>query len=1095
MSFQKLFLGAVLCLASFSLKAQTINASITGLVTDPSGAAIPNARVVATNAATNVSVATQSNTAGVFTILFLPAANYNISAETQGFKKLTVGPFKLDVNQTARIDLKMEVGEITQSVEIRDVAPVLQSESTATGDIITSQKLTTLPLNGRNFASLVILIPGALTTNPNGMNNAGRFQGGGSRPVVNGNREQTNNFIVEGIDTNDSIDNRIGYQPNVDAIEEVSILTGNAAAEFGNVGGAIVNTALKSGTNEFHGKAIWYMRDEQLDANGFFGNRTPPPGGGKAIRRDFSRDIFGGVFGGPIKKDKLFFFMDYEGTRQKDSGRAFATVMPAEFRTGNLSRFAQTIRDPQANNQPFAGNMIPASRIVNPVAQALFRDQALYPLPNTTGAGPLGVSSNYQSQSGNQLKNDQADLKIDHVATEKDRISGTWSVSRYRTAPSEVALPIFIGGGTTAPTTFAVLNWNRNWSPTVVNEMRFGYSRVSISDVAVDVARKLGANGNQLLGIPGGQPIPGASLVVIGDGFSSIGSAATISDTIDNKFMFFNNLTAQRGRHFVKFGGNVLRYRQNRYYAGNNGALGRFDYTNRYTGVSTADFLLNQLSSKGRGSVAGKWGHRHSRWALFAQDDWKVRPNLTLNVGLRYEYVQPVYEVANRQVNVDLVTGQARFAGRDGNSRALFNNYPWSFMPRIGFAYQPYKKMVVRAGYAISTFMEGTGANLRLPLNPPFFFESDVQFGLGQPGDIRTGFTDVQPQGGGRLVGQVRAWDPDLRPQFTQQFNFTLEFQLSNATSFNAGYVGQKGTHLVDPREFNQPLPDPGPVNTWRPLQQRRRLFSVAPDITNISGTDSSATMDYHALQLTMRRRLAAGVQFLSSYTLAKSLTDNSGYYGTPGVAGEGAYWQNAYDRRGNRGRAFFDARHNFTWGGSYDLPFGRGRAMGRDWGRPMQLVLGGWTVNSIVQLRTGFPVTIRGRDQTSQAVRGGVRADRLGTLTVDNSQRNIDAWFGLVCRGGSTTCPYADPAPGFFGNASIGTELAPGFANWDSSIGKIFEINERHYVDFRVEFFNFTNHVNWGAPASTINTANFGAIGGQANNPRNIQFGLKYVF
>ncbi|MEX2264709.1 MAG: TonB-dependent receptor [Bryobacteraceae bacterium] len=1091
-----LWAGALLLLAlSASLSGQTITATVTGLVADPSGASVADAKITATNAATNFSSTTQSNAAGTYTLLFLPSGTYNLTAEAAGFKKLSLGPIRLEVNQTARLDLKLEVGEITQSVEITDVAPVLQTESTTTGGVIDSGKLTNLPLNGRNFASLTILIPGAITTSPNGMNTAGRFQGGGSRPVVNGNREQTNNFIVEGIDTNDSIDNRIGYQPNVDALEEVNVLTGNAAAEFGNVGGGIVNATVKSGTNEFHGKALWFMRDEQLDANGYFGNRTPPPGGGKAIRREFRRDIFGGVFGGPIKKDKLFFFLDYEGTRQKDSGRAFGSVLPEEMRRGDLSRFTQVIRDPLNNNAPFAGNIIPTSRITNPAALALFADTTLYPLPNTTGTGPLGISNNYQGTSRNELKNDQADVKVDYLLSDKDRVSGTWSIGRYRTAPSEVALPFQLPGGTEGPTTFSVLNWNRTISPTVINEARFGYSRVVISDVVVDVAGQLGLDGNQKLGIPGGQPIAGASLVTIGDGFTSPGSAASISNTVDNKFQFFDNLTIQRGRHFIKTGGNIIRYQQNRFYPGNNGVLGRFDYTNRHTGVSTADFLLNTLSSKGRGSVTGKWGHRHSRIGLFVQDDWKLLPNFTLNLGMRYEYVQPLYEVADRQANIDLVTGELRLAGQNGNSRSLYNNYPWSFMPRIGFAWQVMPRLVVRSGYAISTFMEGTGANLRLTLNPPFFFESDVTYAPGSPGDIRTGFVDVQPQGGGQPVGQVRAWNPDLRPQFTQQWNFAIEYQLNNATSFTAAYVGQKGTHLVAPREFNQPLADPGPVSTWRPIDQRRPLYSVAPLITNISGTDSSATMDYHSLQMTMRRQLASGVTFISSYTLSKSLTDNSGYYGTPGVSGEGAYWANAYDRRGNRGLAFFDATHNFTWGGSYDLPFGRGRKFGSNMNRAADLIMGGWTFSSIVQLRTGFPFTVRGRDQTGQAVRGGVRADRLGSFSVNDSDRTIDAWFGIQCRGGGTPCPYADPAPGTFGNAGIGTERAPSFANWDASIGKIFNITERQHIDFRAEFFNFTNHVNWGAPAQTINAQNFGTIGSQANNPRNIQFGLKYVF
>jgi hypothetical protein len=545
-----------------------------------------------------------------------------------------------------------------------------------------------------------------------------------------------------------------------------------------------------------------------------------------------------------------------------------------------------------------------------------------------------------------------------------------------------------------------------------------------------------------------------------------------------------------------------LRYRQNSYYAGNNGVLGRFDYTGTYTGASFSDFLLNQLRAKGRGSLTGKWGHRQSRVGAFLQDDFKLRPNLTLNLGMRWEYTQPVYEVADRQSSIDLVTGKQLFAGKDGNSRALYDSYWKGFEPRVGFAWTPAlfgNKLVVRSGYAITSFMEGTGANLRLPLNPPFFFESDFTYDITSPGDIRTGFTDVRAQD--QLSGQPRAWDPKLRPAFIQQWNFTLEYQVTNTLSLNAAYVGQRGRHLVNPREYNQPLPDAGPPSTWRPLQARRPLYFALPAVTNISGTDSSATMDYNSVQMSGRKRLGHGLEFLAAYTLSQTLTDNLGYYGSGGVNAEGAYWQDAYNRQGNRGPSFFDARHNFSFAGSYELPVGQGRWLGRGMNSIAGAVLGGWTISYLASLHTGFPVTlVTSTDLTRQAVRGNVRPDRFKALTYQNG--TIDNWFGAgnsIClQPGQNdgSCAYGIPADGRFGNAAIGTERAPGFRNLDLGIGKKFSITESKYFDFRAEFFNAFNHASFGPPNRNVaSPATFGIIGSTISNPRNLEMALKFYF
>ena len=391
-----------------------------------------------------------------------------------------------------------------------------------------------------------------------------------------------------------------------------------------------------------------------------------------------------------------------------------------------------------------------------------------------------------------------------------------------------------------------------------------------------------------------------------------------IGREVDNKISYGDNLTWQKGAHLLKIGGQAVRYRQNRYYAGNNGALGSFTFDGSYSGIPYGDFLLNSLVAKGRGAVVGKWGHRHWRDAIFIQDDWKLSTNLTVNLGMRWEYTQPIYEVADRQVNINTFTGQLLYAGKDGNSRALYNAYYKQFEPRVGIAWNPMRRLVVRTGYAISTFLEGTGANLRLPLNPPFFFEANVNYDPRTPGDIRVGFADTPSTGvldsprktGANPYYQGRAWDLNLRPQFTQQYNATVEYQFTNTTSMTVAYVGQIGTHLVDPHEANNPLPGVGPVASWAPADDRRPLAGPLPNVGNIALTESAARMSYNALQVSGRHRLGGGLTLTGFYVWSKSIMDNLGYYGCASVSSDGAYWQDAYSRRANKGPACFDSRH-----------------------------------------------------------------------------------------------------------------------------------------------------------------------------------------
>jgi Carboxypeptidase regulatory-like domain len=1088
-------IGAVICLVSAAAVGQTITGSITGTVSDSSGAVIPNARITATSIGTNLSSSTLSNSAGVYNLLFLPIGDYKLTVEVAGFKKIEQGPFTLEVNQVARIDPKMEIGEVTQSVNVGAVAPILQTDSTQSGGVISGENASSLPLPGRSFTTLTLLMPGSVT--PSGTS---------GRPYTNGNREQSNNFLLDGVDINETIDNGIAFNPSVDAIAEVSIATGNGAAEFGNANGSIVSMALKSGTNQFHGNAYDYLRNDKLDANAFFRNRSG------LARSPVRRNIFGGTLGGPVRKDRVFFFVDYDAQRQPSGGTTTVSLAPTAARTGDLSKFPTPIRDPlltgacTATDRTacFPGNIIPQSRIVNPAALALFANPALYPLPNTTGTGALGLTNNYVTSSASYASRDQADMKLDARLTIKDNISARYTIVNNRSGATRLPLPTSVTVISALYTESAVVNWVRVISPTVVNEARAGWTRPNAGGNTADVAGVLGNTGNAKLGIAGGQPDLGMSTINIGDGMSAVGGGANNSNTTDEDFQYGDNLSFHRGRHQFKMGGQALRYDQNRFYGGNNGVMGFFTYTGLYTGDSFADFLLNDLQSKGRGSLAGRWGQRQWRLGLFFQDDFKVRPNLTLNLGIRWEYDTPIVEVKDRQSNIDLATGALLQAGQGGNSRALYRSYYKQFEPRVGIAWTPdgfKRKMVVRAAFGITSYLEGTGANLRLPLNPPFFYESNINYDANKPGDIRIGFTDVVPLGN-TLAGQVRYWNPDLRPAFIPQWNFSLEYQLAPTLSLTTAYVGEKGTHLVNPREYNQPLPGSGPLSTWAPAVQRQPEYGVLPLVTNISGTDSSSIMNYNSLQVSARKRFSHGLEFQASYTFSKVLTDNRGYYGNGGADGESAYWENAYNRRGDYGVGFFNATHLASAGAHYDLPFGKKRTFGAGWNRAVDAVLGGWGTDYVFQAHSGFPVSLLVTGTAGgQDARGANRPNRYMSGFTYAGQ-SIDHWFGTadtICLTPGVNdgkCAYGAPDATAFGNSAKATEHAPDFVSLDFNISKQFHITESKYVMFRSQFFNLPNHASFSPPARNISApTTFGAITGVAVAARTIEMALKFYF
>jgi len=1066
----------LLALLPATASAQTGAASITGLVADETGGALPGVTMTATNQATNVPYVVVTNNAGNYTITSVPIGTYLIKAELTGFRTATSTPIRLEANQIARFDVKMLVGQIQETVEVSGVSTVLQTETSTVGEVISAETVTALPLNGRNSSQLALLMTGALTPNPGSFNSA-RNSGGGGRPYVNGHREQTNSYLLDGVDMTETVDNRVAYQPNPDALAEISVETNNYAADVGNVAGAVISSVLKSGSNSFKGNVFEFYRDSDFDANTWENNRSGAP---KARR---TQHIFGGTFGGPIMKNKLFFFGNFQQTKLEQPGSAVASVAPAEWRAGNLSNVTTPIRDP-LTGQPFPGNIIPAGRI-SPVARALLADTGKYPLPNRGATSGL-VSGNFVGESLSQTSAPQGDVRVDYNPSNNDRFFGRISIAEFTQETTKTAFQLIPGGRTEAPFRNYAFNWNRIFGATLVNEALVGYNK--INNISALNAFGIG-NANATYGIPGGQPIEGLSSIQMGSGLTNLGSPATLEDNLPTIFQIQDKLTWTKGRQLLKFGGQWLKYNQQRYYAGNNGALGLFAYTGTFTGFAFSDFLLDQVQRKGRGGgdPDNPWTHKQNRISLYVQDDIKVTPNLTVNAGLRWAYTSPLVEKDNRQSNFDLRTG-VQVLAKDGSieDRALYEPYYNGWEPRIGAAYKFGEKWVFRAGYGISQFMEGTGSNLRLPMNPPFFFESDVTYDATTGGgSVATGFVGLVP--GTKPSGQVRTWNPGLRPQFTRQWNLFAEYLLTPSTSVNVGYVGHDANNLVVAYEANQPLPGVGDPTTWAPLQTRRPWYPTAPLITNSSTTGSLGYSDYNSLQMSVRQRQYHGLEMLASYTLADAKSNSLGFYGSGGVAAQGAYWQNSYDPSNGYGPSFFDARHNLTLAASYELPLGKDKKWGNDWSPITNAFLGGWVLSGIFQTRTGFPVTVTdGRGSSLQAVRGNERPNCVGNWKPSN--QSIDNWIDINA--------FAAAARGTWGNCPVGVARAPGFTNIDLTLGKRVYFGTARYFEFKLEAFNLMNHPNMAPPARNIGDPNtFGKITGTIGNPRILELAFKFYF
>ena len=1126
----RLSTAALTLTVASSALAQTITGSVNGNVTDASGAVVPNATVTATNVATNVATKTTTNNAGDYNIRFLQIGQYTVTIEGSGFGTQKLGPITLGVDQAAKVDARLTVGASAQTVQVSGtLQPILNTDNSTVKSEFSSTTIDNLPLNGRNFSSVTQFIPGAVDTDPaqmSGVNAVERDTNQGGQVSVNGNRNQTNNYTLDGVEINEPVNDVIGYNPSPDAIGNLTVITSNADAEYGNANGGDVLAILKSGTNSVHGSLFGFLENDELDANTWANNYngvSKPP---------FTQSVFGGTIGGPVIKNKLFFFADYEGIRYNLGGTQSASVITAAERQGDFSAIPTQLYHfvPGTGQVAYVNNQVP---ITNPAAIYLFAHPNLYPLPNKAAANDVtGVNANYIGPFEQFIQTDQGDIKVDYTLSARDNVMARYSQSDAgdrNIAPLAITFP----GNSTYPFKGIAINEIHTFSPSIVNEFRGGFSRIRWAQgIPTDTTGAFGVNGNSLLGIGASQPYPGfAAFSFSGNGTSTtdvpttIGTTGLASSLIDDIFTYGDDLTIERGKQTLKAGVEFVRYQENDFYPGNEGVMGEFGYSGNFTsgpssalGNSVADFVSDEAYSTDQAQLVGRTGQRQYRDAGFVQDDFKARPNLTLNLGIRYEYDQPIYEVNNKEANVDLATGAVYLAGQAGagaifgDNRALYHPVYTNFMPRIGFSYQPQPRIVFRGGYGITNFFEGTGANLRLNFNPPFQRSYDqsaltpTPTSAGTPYTVQGGFGTVASP-----VTTYRAWDSNIRPAFIQEFTFSNEIQLNNQTSVSMAYLGQLGQHLVDPRAANE-IPQGSTVAPYAAL--------VGQD-GQVVETQSDAISKYNAAQVQVRHRESNGLEYTVNYSWSHALTNNAGFYGVQNQNGASAYWQDAYNGHADYGNAGFDVRNNLSATAVYELPFGRGRRFGSNMNRIVDEAAGGWKITGDAIVFSGLPVTINGPNNTNLH-NEAERANQYRPLII--SGRSVANWFGTnatadVPVSSSTTnpttgvvttttvngcttanaqalgCAYGPAAIGQFGTAAVNTERAPGYEQIDLAGGKQFAITERQNVEFRGDLFNAFNIASYGNPANTLGQAGFGQITTTRSNPRIIQLSLHYAF
>ena len=1101
---------AVILLAGSQCQAQMASAELAGNVLDSSGAAVPNASVTATNVGTGITHSAVSGKSGDYVITDLPPGDYTLSVESAGFRNLLQSGISLEVNQQARVDLTLQVGQAAETVSVTGHPPLLESESSSVGTVINQQLVNELPLNGRNFVQLATLSPGV---NGVGQSTTGTIMGGGrpddrragSEIFSNGNREGDNNFLFDGVDNNERLTLSVTLRPAVDAVREFKIQTNLYSADVGRNSGAVIDIISKSGTNTLHGSLFEFLRNSDVDARTYFNTAgTSFP--------SFRLNQFGGSLGGPVVipklyhgKDKTFFFVDYEGFRNTVQIFERGNIPTARMRTGDFGELlpgtliydpATTASNPAVpgnfTRTAFPNNVIPASRF-DPIAVRMIN---AYPTPTSTAR-----LNNYSMARIQVQDYDQGDARIDEQITAKDSIFARWSIQNTTTiSPSTypqstipgISTPVSLSdeasfaGTSFQPTQHVATSYVRVFSPTLVNDFRVGFNRYRLDYVPINFAQGAGL-GNEL-GVPNSNVTPREQNLPIFSPASYLGVGQTRSLPLyrrENTFQELDNLTWTIGLHTLKIGADFRR-RQLTIYQTNQGN-GRFNFSTGFTdfpttgkgGDSAASFLLGYPTLDAHDYNYQFPGIRLNEAGLYFADDWRATKNLTINYGMRWDYFSPPDEVFNRWSNFSPATGAFLVAGVNGvgvNAGVL--KYWPNFGPRLGFAYQVLPHTVFRGGFGLFYNASGSEAgNMRLARNLPFGYTYQIS-----PGDVvlgprvSQGFPAlppivIPPPANGVVYGVA----PHFRPSYAEQFNSVVEQEIvpwEMVLKF-AG-VGNLGRHLQDTWNANQPIP--GSTSTV----SRRPLYSIDPNLSDVDYYISDGYASYFALQITAEKRMSHGVSALLGYTYSHAIDD------VPLEFGGGDAGPNPQDPRFPHevSNSIIDQRQRLTLSYLWALPFGKGMPF-LNTGGVTNLILGGWQTNGILFTQTGLffsPVLNTSTTNTGTSS----RPDRIPGSQV-TYPKTILNWF--------LPTAFSTPAQYTYGDAGRNTLLGPGRTNFDTSLFKTFPIREQLVLQFRVEAFNVFNHPQFGYPNASIGNAQVGQITSIVGNARNLQGSLRLQF
>ncbi|HKE03239.1 MAG TPA: TonB-dependent receptor [Blastocatellia bacterium] len=1063
--------GALMAFAATAL-GQT--AQVTGRISDQSGAVVPGAQVTVTNQKTGIGRDSVSNGEGYFTIPLLPPGEYRIAVKKDGFKPVVRPDVALNVEQVARLDFTLETGAVSDTVTITGDAPIMNTETSSVGQVVDNKTVVTLPLNGRNYSQLAALASGA-TPNP-----GSRTEDGFS---LNGNRLFQNSFQVDGADNNNYIfgvdtNTTQALRPSVDAIQEFKVETANYSAEYGRAAGGVISVAIKSGANQFHGSAFEFLRNDALDAANFFANRN------RLRKPPLRYNQFGGTVGGPVWRDHTFFFFSYQGTRIRSSDTAVVTVPTADMKRGIFG--ATNIYDPanvvNGSRLQFTNNTIPASRF-DPVGAKLV---ALYPDPNQPGA-----VNNYASIQKQTDDADQFDVRGDHGFSGNDKVFARFSRSDRGRIKSPIFAPPGNGGAfATQPLNQIPKAWSvaggytRVISAAAVNELRINYTQNDSDQLAL-AEKSLYADFG-IKGVPDFEGLVGLPTINVTN-FTGLGDRTFTPNPKQAKmFQISDGFSLTKGAHGMKFGGEFWQLLG---YAGtSNTARGSLTFNGQFTsrvpgagtGSAIADLLLGQTSAAQL--TTRQIVHMQGRnYGLYFNDNWKVAPKLTLNLGLRYELTTRFRERDNHHGSFDLNPGSPTYGAvvlaKDGDhfSETFSDLDKNNFAPRVGFAWQAPNKTVVRGGGGI--FYGGFGyyaVGQTTAASPPFFLNitypsasnaatSALVLSNGFPADALSLSRAVNPAVGAQLRNYPF---PTV-----YQGNLSVERELIAGFVGTISYVGNSTTHVNGQIDMNAPVPGAGAVNPRRP-------FPTFGAINLFTGFGHSS---YHSLQAKVERRFRNGFSLLSSYTWSHALDNTQDTEDTTSAT----IPQNQFNTNAEKGHSTYDLRHRSVTSVIYDLPLGReGKWLGGS--KVTRLILGGFQLAGIFVAQSGQPVNLSVAGNPANTT-NPVRPNRLADGNLSRGSRTIDRWFDPSA--------FAPPAAFTYGNSGRNIITAPGAVNLDLLIGRNFTFTERTRLEFRGEFYNAANTAHFGRPNAVIGSPQAGTITNTATPNRQIQLGLRLVF